>query len=87
MTQQRTSSKDIRQTDRKTMAVQSARSFAEDWLDQGSQDDQASGGGQLETPRVKPGDFVGLVEEGSTLSSPKILLGQIQSNPNHVQPQ
>ena len=29
-------------------------------------------------PRVKPGDFVGLVEEGRTLSSPKIFLGQIQ---------
>ena len=68
------------------MAVQSARSFAEDRLDQGSQDDQASGGEQLETPRGKTGDFVGLVEEGSTLSSPKILLGQIQfmSSPSEV---
>ena len=68
------------------MAMQSAWSFAEDRLEQGSQDDQASGGSQLKTPQVKPGDFVGLAEEGSTLSSPKILLGQIQfmSSPSEV---
>ena len=37
-------------------------------------------------PRVKPGDFVGLVEEGSTLSSPKIFLGQVQfmASPSEV---
>lgn len=68
--------------DRKAMAVQSARSFAEDRLDQGSEHAQPSGAGE----RVKPGDFVGLVEEGSSLSSPKILLGQVQfmASPSEV---
>ena len=54
--------------DRKAMAVQSARSFAEDRLDQGSGDeDHSCGAGERETLRVKPGDFVGLVEEGSSI--------------------
>ena len=69
------------------MAVQSAWSFAEDRLDQGSGDeDQSCRAGERETPRVKPGDFVVLVEEGSSLSSPKILLGQVQfmASPSEV---
>ena len=73
--------------DRKAMAVRSARSFAEDRLDQGSGDEgQSCGAGQRETPRVNPGDFVALVEEGSTLSSPKILLGQVHfmASPSEV---
>ena len=53
-----------------------AREYAEGQLDENSQDSPAEASDDCP---FKLGDFVAVVEEGSTLSSPKILIGQLHA--------
>lgn len=66
--------------EKKDQAVRLAREYAEDRM---SSPDQAASSANLkrqtaDRSHIKLGDFVGLVEEGSTLNSPKVLVGRVQ---------
>lgn len=66
--------------ERKQLAVNLAREYAERELD--GSDSNGNGGPSQPSPAgcpFKAGKFVGVVEEASTLSQPKILIGQVQS--------
>ena len=54
-----------------------AREFAEESLCEGPSGSKTSKEGPSTTHHVRPGDFVGLAEEDSTLRSPKILIAQV----------
>lgn len=64
--------------DRKRLAVDLARDYAEDRLDEGSDGGQAQPQSSDDCP-FKAGDFVAVVEEDSRLNCPKVLIGQIHS--------
>lgn len=63
--------------DRKRLAVDLARDYAEQQLEEDT--DVSLSQQQPDNCPFKPGEFVGVVEEDSTLNSPKILIGQIHS--------
>ncbi|KAJ7382969.1 hypothetical protein OS493_031746 [Desmophyllum pertusum] len=61
---------------RKELAVTLARDYAEEEFEDGAEQ------GPIHPPDncvFKPGDFVGCIEESSTLNSPKVLIGQVHS--------
>ncbi|XP_073242983.1 uncharacterized protein [Porites lutea] len=62
--------------DRKQLAVNLAREYAEDHLEEEPDNGQPQSFGDCP---FKPGDFVAVVEEHSKLNCPKVLIGQIHS--------
>lgn len=62
--------------DRKQLAVNLAREYAEDHLEEEPDNGQPQ---SFNDCPFKPGDFVAVVEEHSKLNCPKVLIGQIRS--------
>ena len=69
--------------EKKQMAVELAKGYAESRLGLERDEDLQEGPSTMASCHVKVGDFVGLIEEGSTQNSPKILIGQVQSFVGH----
>ena len=69
--------------EKKQMAVDLTKGYAESRLGLEHDEDSQEGATAGAECHVKVGDFVGLVEEGSTQQSPKILIGQVQSFVGH----
>lgn len=63
-------------TEKKQPALEFARSLAQK-NSEPTRDLTATPPHRAKEPQFEPGDFVGLVEEGSTLSDPCILLGRV----------
>lgn len=62
--------------DRKQLAANLAREYAEDHLEEEPDNGQPQ---SFDDCPFKPGDFVAVVEEHSKLNCPKVLIGQIRS--------
>lgn len=66
--------------DKKAAAMELARTVAEDFADAGGSSSQAAASppAAAKERKLKPGDFVACVQEGSTLSKPLIFVGRVQ---------
>lgn len=66
-------------TQKKGQAVSLARDFAQESMDNPPEASPSTSRATRDGDHLKLGQFVGLVEEGSSLDTPKVLVGQIHA--------